>query len=204
MTGTCAGSGLATRAFGPAPTKQNGLAGSTSPRSSASESASFELGRRYPTARLLPHRSPRHGRIESRAGGVCRDVRTSKRPSRASGARLDRPGADSNNRKQDRSGPNAFHRVEQVRQHARAEYPEAIFLRVREASGRRRQGGIAVHRHHRSRIEAAEGRRTRSVPPHCVWHSEHRRAVFGAVGFRPGARRRDGTRYRQAARRNAE
>ena len=30
MTGTCAGSGLATHAFGPAPTKRNGLAGSTS------------------------------------------------------------------------------------------------------------------------------------------------------------------------------
>ena len=51
---------------------------------------------------------------------------------------------------------------------------------------------------------AAEDRRTRSVPPHCVWHSEHRRALFGAVGFRPGARGSDGTRHRQAARRNAD
>ena len=40
--------------------------------------------------------------------------------------------------------------------HARAQYLQAVFLRAREASGRRRRGGIAVHRHHRSRVEAAE------------------------------------------------
>ena len=53
-------------------------------------------------------------------------------------------------------------------------------------------------------IEAADDRRARSVPPHRVWDSEHRRALFGAVGFRPGARRRDGSGHRPAARRNAE
>ncbi len=40
------------------------------------------------------------------------------RLARAFGARLDRPGADPNHREQDRSGQNAVHRIEQVRQHA--------------------------------------------------------------------------------------
>jgi len=36
-----------------------------------------------------------------------------KMASEASGARFDRPSADPNHRKQDRSGAHAFHRVEQ-------------------------------------------------------------------------------------------
>ena len=49
----------------------------------------------------------------------------------------------------------------------------------RAKSGRRRRAsGITVHRHHRSRLEAAEGRRTRSVPPHRVWQA---RASAGAI-----------------------
>ena len=83
-TAMCAGSGLATRAFGPAPTKRNGLAGSTSSSEQRKRIGVFRrLGRRYPTAGLLPHRPPRHGRIEPRAGGACRDVRTSRRPTRS-------------------------------------------------------------------------------------------------------------------------
>ena len=66
------------------------------------------------------------------------------------------------------------------------------FFECVKAGSRRRSGRVTVHRHHRSGIEAAEDRRTRSVPPHRVWHSEHRRAVFGAVGFRPGAGGGDG------------
>ena len=64
------------------------------------------------------------------------------------------------------------------------------------------QSGIAVHRRHRSRVTAAEDRRTRSLPPHCVWYSEHRRAVFGPVGFRAGPGRSDGARCRRVARRH--
>ena len=132
-----------------------------------------------------------------------RDFWTSKRPSRAVGARLDGPRADPNDRKQDRSRANPLHRVEQIRQHARTEHPQAVFLRVREASGRRRRSGIAVHRHHRSRVEVADDRRARSIPPHRVRDPEHRRPLFRAVGFRPGARRRDGSGCRPAARRRA-
>ena len=72
---------------------------------------------------------------------------------------LDRPCADKNNRKPDRSCAHPVHRIEQVRQHARAEYPKEIFFRVHEAGGRSRASGIAFHRHYGFRLAVAEDRR---------------------------------------------
>ena len=57
--------------------------------------------------------------------------------------------------------PHPVHRIEQIRQHAGAEYPEAIFFRMREAGGRLPECWIALHRHHGSGIAAGEDRRAR-------------------------------------------
>ena len=139
MTAMCAGSGLATRRLwtGADEAKWLGWLDIVDEQRKADR----QLDRAWPRmsgSRLHPRRAARHGRIEPRPGGVCRDVRASARSSRASGARLDRPGANPDDREQDRSCRDAVHRVEQVRQHARAEYPQAVLLRARDEGGRRR------------------------------------------------------------------
>ncbi len=96
----------------------------------------LEPGGGYPPAGFFPHGSARHGRVEPGAGGSGRDLRSATRQPRASGPRFDRSGADPDHRKQDRSGPNAVHRVEQVRKHARARCAEAVFLRAGGGGGR--------------------------------------------------------------------
>ena len=138
-----------------------------------------------------------------RARGVRKNLRASQGPAGAAGPRFDRPGADSNDRKSDRSRAYPLHRLEQVRHHARTEYPQAVFFRVRETGGRRQRGRIALHRHHGSRITNADHRRARPVPAHRLRGSEHRRALFGAIGFRPGAGRSHGTGYWPPPRPNA-
>ena len=130
-TATCAGSGPAMRDCGPDRTKRNGLAGSTSSRSSASESASSKAWPRTSSEQGFTH-VLLLGMGGSSLGPevLAETFGRQNGASRTSRARLDRPGADSNRREQDRSGANAFHRVEQIRQHARTKYPEAVFLRV--------------------------------------------------------------------------
>ena len=137
-TGTCAGSGPATRACGPAPMRRNGSAGSTSLKSSRSASPRSQSS--PPIFRGRTSRTSCCSAWAGRASGRRCLPRPSdvKRPTRTAGPRLDRSGADPNDREQDRSRPHAFHRIKQIRQHARTEYPEAVFLRMREASGRRR------------------------------------------------------------------
>ena len=88
----------------------------------------------------------RHGRIEPLRGSFGADVRQdcglsakftcSIPPIRRKSAPL---------RIEARSRENDFHRSEQVRQHARAEHFQAIFLRARETGCRCGRGGKAFH-----------------------------------------------------------
>jgi transaldolase / glucose-6-phosphate isomerase len=55
--------------------------------------------------------------------------------------RLDRPGANPQRRKENRSRQNALHRLQQIRQHARTEHLQAIFLRARAADHRAEKAG---------------------------------------------------------------
>ena len=49
----------------------------------------------------------------------------------------------------------SLHRFQQIRQHARAQHLQAVFLRARETDSSARQGRQPLHRHHRSRLEDA-------------------------------------------------
>ena len=72
-------------------------------------------------------------------------------------------------------------------------FKQYFFERVKQ--GRRRgQGRQALHRHHRSRLEHAESRRGRRLPPHLLRAPEHRRPLFGAFRFRHDSRRDSGNR----------
>ena len=87
----------------------------------------------------------------------------------------------------DRSRQDAVHRVEQIRQHDRAECSHRLFLQARQRQGRRGEGGPAFHRHHRSRIVAGETGERAKLPPDVPRRAEHRRPLFRAVAVRPGA-----------------
>ena len=72
-------------------------------------------------------------------------------------------------------------------------FKQYFFDRVQQVVGR--EGGRQpLHRHHRSRLEAAAGRRARRLPARLLRLAEHRRALLGALGLRPGAGRDHGRR----------
>ena len=89
-------------------------------------------------------------------------------------------------REQSRSEKHALHRLEQVGLDARAEHLQAVFLRPRRAARRREGSRPSLHRHHRSGLEDAAGRRTRRLSARLLRLAEHRRALLGALRFRPG------------------
>ena len=79
-------------------------------------------------------------------------------------------------------------------------FKDYYFDRVASAIGKDRAGG-AFRRHHRSRLRDGEigraGRLRRCISRRC----DHRRALFGAVEFRTGSRRRHGDRRQAPSRR---
>ena len=98
-----------------------------------------------------------HGRIEPLRRSPEADVRQDRRVSRNVRPGFDRSGAGRRGRKADRSGQDDLHRIEQVRQHARAEYFQAVLLRAREAEvGAAEAGSISS----RSPIPARRCRRS--------------------------------------------
>ena len=70
------------------------------------------------------------------------------------------------------------------------------FFERAKAGGRRRRGGQALRRDHRSRLVARKDGADRRLPAHLPRAAEHRRALFGAVEFRHGAGRGDRARPR--------
>ena len=185
---------------GPAPTKPNGSAGSTSSMNSASASTSCKAWPRTSARQGFTHvAAAGHGRVEPRTGGSRGDLRPASRASRAAGARFHRPGADPHHRKQDRSGAHLVYRVEQVRHHARAQH-----LKQYSSSGRSRPSVPNGRVTHFIAITDPGSKLQNRSPSTiafgtiCVRQAQHRRALFGAVGFRPGAGRRDGPRYERA------
>ena len=125
-----AGSGSTTNRSGPATTRTNGWAGSTSAG-----------GGRY--RRLRGFRAPgegtelhrcrraRHGRIEPRAGGAGADLRQAARLPETACAGFHRSGAGPRHAGLDQPRRHAVHRLQQVRRHHRAERDEGLFLRAR-------------------------------------------------------------------------
>ena len=113
-----------------------------------------------------------------------RDVRQDRRLPGAARARFDRSGAGEGLRGQGRPRQDARHRLQQVGQDPRAEHLQAVFLRSDEARRRHQGGRQSFRRHHRSRLQDAEGgegdgfRQSSRV-------AEHRRPLLGAVGLRP-------------------
>ena len=86
-----------------------------------------------------------------------------------------------------RSRQHAVHRLQQIRRHHRAERDEGLFLRSRLQDHRQGQGRPSLHRGHRSRLVAGEGRDQAGLCPHLPWRSHHRRTLFRAVAVRAGA-----------------
>ncbi len=111
---------------------------------------------------------------------------------RTARARFDGPGAGEGDREQGGSSEHDLYRVEQVGHDARAEHLQAIFLRPRGEDAGRGQGGQPLHRDYGPGVEVRESGAGRRVPAHLPWGGEHRRAVFGAVGFWNGAGGGDG------------
>ena len=128
------------------------------------------------------------------------DVSANARLSAAAHTRLHRSRANPKRRKKDQPREDAFHRFQQIGQHARAQHLQAVFFRARAADRRRRQGGQPLYRHHRSRLEDAAGGRARPLPPHFLWPAVHRRTLLRAVELRHGSRRGHGPRRRQISR----
>ena len=73
----------------------------------------------------------------------------------------------------------------EVRQHARAEHLQAVFLR--EVAGSDRCGGQAFRRRHRPRLAHGRGREEGRVPPHLLRREVDRRPLLRAVEIRHGA-----------------
>ena len=93
---------------------------------------------------------------------------------------------------QDRPRAHAVHRVEQVRQHARTQYLQAVFLRARAQALGREAGRASISS--RSPIRARSCSRSPSATASAgsiFGVPEHRRPLLGAVGFRHGAGGRD-------------
>ena len=169
----CGGCGRATPRCGPGRTRRTGSAGSTSSTSSWSAD-------RAPRATSPRTSSSRASRTSCCSAWAARASapRCSPRPSggsrasRAARARFDRSGADPDLRKPDRSGPHALHRVEQIRQHARAQHLQAVFLRAGEAGGRAPNGRARASSP--SPIRARSCRRSPSATGSAMSHSASR------------------------------
>ena len=145
-------------------------------------------------------RGARHGRIEPRARSACRNLRQEERLPEAARARLhrSRPGARDGERRRYRQ--DAVHRLLQIRRHHRAERDEGLFLRSRRQGDRQGQGRPPLHRYHRFRLIAGEGRDQTGFCPRLPWRADHRRALFGALAVWSGAGRRGRHRCAQADR----
>ena len=89
----------------------------------------------------------------------------------------------------DQHRQNPVHRLQQIRQHHRAERDEGLFLRAGFQSDRRRKSRSSLHRGHRSRLVAGEGRNPARFCTHLPWRSNDRRTLLGAVAIRARAGR---------------
>ena len=129
----------------------------------------------------------RHGRIEPRAGSAGGNVRQKIRFPEAARAGFHRSRAGARDGGYGRPRPHAVHRLQQIRRHHRAERDEGLFLRSRLQNHRQGQGRAPLHRRHRSRLVAGEGRDQAGLCPHLPWRSRDRRTLFRAVAVRAGA-----------------
>ena len=132
-------------------------------------------------------RPARHGRLVARARGSQADVRQEA----AARARHDAPGDDPACGAVPRSGEDDVHRLLEVGDDAR----DAVALRLLLGADRR---SGAVHRGHRSRLEAraARGGAGDARVPR---RADDRRPVLGAVALRDRSRCPDGHRRRASA-----
>ena len=89
-------------------------------------------GRRGPRREVHARAPARHGRLEPRTGSARHHVRQAARIPRAARARFHRSRAGARRRIPRRPRPHARHRRQQVRQHARAERLQAVFLRAHD------------------------------------------------------------------------
>ena len=101
-------------------------------------------------------------------------------------ARFDRSGSGEGHREQSRSEEHALHRLEQVGLNPRAQRLQTVLLRPYRTARRPEGSRQALPRHHRSGLKDAAGRRTRRLSARLPRLAEHRRALFGSLGFRPG------------------
>ena len=111
------------------------------------------------------------------------------RLSEAARARLHRPRAGTGDGGRRRSRAHPVHRLQQIRRHHRAERDEGLFLRSRRQDHRQGQGRASLHRGHRSRLVAGEGRDQAGLCADFPRRSRDRRALFRAVAIRAGAGR---------------
>ncbi len=155
------------------------------PDAELKEFAAF--ARRRQRRRLQGRGAARHGRIEPWTGSPGADLWTKSRVAAAAHPRFHRTGADRRARSRSRPRQDPVHRFVQVGQHDRAQCARRLFLQARRRRGRRRQGGPAFHRHHRSRLGAAEKSRAAKIPPCIFRRAQHRRALFRALTVRFGA-----------------
>ena len=137
--------GSATSRYGPTPTRTSGSAGSTAWRQSRPGGRIRGVCTGDQGRRLQRCGAARHGRFEPRPRGAGANVRPQARMAKIAYPRFHRSGADRGDRSGRRYRQDTVHRVEQVGQHHRAEYPEGLFLSacVAEAIGRDKPGGIS-------------------------------------------------------------
>ncbi len=98
--------------------------------------AAFAAG--HQTRRISRRRAARHGRIEPGPGSAGHDVRPKRRLAAPARSRFHRAGADRGARSRPRSRQDPVHRLEQVRQHDRAQCSDGLFLQARRRRSRRR------------------------------------------------------------------
>ena len=131
--------------------------------------------------------------------GADADLRPAAGLPRAARPRLHRSGAGPRVREPDRSGGTLF--IVSSKSGTTLEpniFKQYFFERAAERSAP--GGGPPLHRHHRSRLEAAADGRERGFPARLRRLAGHRRALLGAVGLRPGAGGGDGHRRREVPR----
>ena len=185
----CGVCGSATHRSGPGATKRNGWAGSASLKSrlrSTTTAARSQKTRR--SGGFSACAVAGHGRLQPLSGSPAHDLRQDCRYPGASRTRFHRSGTDQSVRGPDRPRQDAFHRLQQIGQHARAEHLQAIFLRARETGRRARKSRQPFHCDHRSWLQNAAGGGGRQVPAHLLRTAHHRRPLFGALEFRHGPR----------------
>ena len=185
----CAGSGSATRRSGAARTKAQwlGWLGITNDQL-AHRQRLTDMTEAAEERRLLPRPAAGDGRIEPRSRSDQDDLRHDQRIPRAARARFHRPGAGQGVREQSRSRRtrSSSSRASRARRSSRTSSSSTSSTASQRLVGAK-EAGQSVPRHHRSGLEDAAGRRARWLSPRLLRLAEHRRALLGALRFRPGA-----------------